>query len=307
MTYIVDPAEHSRILRAQLKEDVSRLGIKLRIVGLVPENAARPTLTYAEYADKACREVGVDFESRVLAAGDFIARIKALGSDRETDGIFVFYPVFGDERDREVRAAVPAAKDIEGMNPFWLDKLYANDRFADERRSGKAVLPCTPLAIMKLISDTRFFRDGDPLPLAGVRVSVFNRSEVVGRPLAHMLANDGAEVFSFDVDSCYQVTAGGSEKRNRDGEDPDRAGALAVSDIIITGVPDQAFRRIHRHEISPGCMCLNFASVRNFSEDVIGHCAVYVPRVGPMTVTMVIRNALRLAINRGRAAPGSGR
>jgi len=64
------------------------------------------------------------------------------------------------------------------------------------RHDRSALLPCTPLAVLKLLDAAGASRPGSPRPLAGVRACVFNRSEVVGRPLASMMANDGAEVVS---------------------------------------------------------------------------------------------------------------
>jgi methylenetetrahydrofolate dehydrogenase (NAD+) len=67
----------------------------------------------------------------------------------------------------------------------------------DEAQTQKCVLPCTPLAVVKALEHLHAY---DPsLPegnrLRGKKVTVINRSEVVGRPLAAMLANDGAQVW----------------------------------------------------------------------------------------------------------------
>jgi hypothetical protein len=44
--------------------------------------------------------------------------------------------------------------------------------------------------------------------MEGKIVTVINRSEIVGRPLAAMLANDGAEVYSVDINSIYRLSGG---------------------------------------------------------------------------------------------------
>lgn len=69
-------------------------------------------------------------------------------------------------------------------------------RYVDDAQTQKCVLPCTPLAVVKALEHLHAY---DPsLPegnrLRGKKVTVINRSEVVGRPLAAMLANDGAQV-----------------------------------------------------------------------------------------------------------------
>jgi methylenetetrahydrofolate dehydrogenase (NADP+)/methenyltetrahydrofolate cyclohydrolase len=104
-----------------------------------------------------------------------------------------------------------------------------------------------------------------------------------------MLANDGAEVYSFDEAGCQRVVMGSVMNASTT-----RAEALSQSDIVITGVPDAKFPLIEGQEIKESAHCINFSSVKNFAESAKQKCAVYIPRVGPMTVTMVMRNTLRL-------------
>jgi methylenetetrahydrofolate dehydrogenase (NADP+)/methenyltetrahydrofolate cyclohydrolase len=110
-----------------------------------------------------------------------------------------------------------------------------------------------------------------------------------------MMANDGAEVWSFDVDGVRLFRAGPHGRAHEVTETShDRAAALAEADIVVTGVPSRDFPLIRASEIREGAVCLNFSTLRNFDEDVIEKASVFVPRVGPMTVTMALRNTLRL-------------
>jgi methylenetetrahydrofolate dehydrogenase (NADP+)/methenyltetrahydrofolate cyclohydrolase len=79
--------------------------------------------------------------------------------------------------------------------------------------------------------------------------------------------------------------------------DIDRARALAQADVIVTGVPSRAFPLVRGEEIKDGSVCLNFSTLKNFDESVLGKARAFVPRVGPMTVTMAVRNAVRLRRN----------
>jgi len=127
---------------------------------------------------------------------------------------------------------------------------------------------------------------------------VFNRSEVVGRPLASMLANDGASVTSFDIDGPQLFVPGhGDAPHSVQETDVDRATALAAADIVITGVPSRSFQRIAASEIADNAICVNFSTFANFEPDVREKASAFVPRVGPMTVTMALRNTLRLYQN----------
>jgi methylenetetrahydrofolate dehydrogenase (NADP+)/methenyltetrahydrofolate cyclohydrolase len=123
-------------------------------------------------------------------------------------------------------------------------------------------------------------------------VTIFNRSEVNGRPLAVMMSNDGARVYSFDINGPllfenakpYEVKITRKE-------------ALARSDIVITGVPHKSFDKIRSEEIRPGTVCVNFSTWPNFADDISEHTDIYIPKVGPMTVAMCMRNTLRLYRN----------
>lgn len=114
----------------------------------------------------------------------------------------------------------------------------------------KAVLPCTPLAIVKTLEHCQVY---NPLRPYGSRafgrtITVVNRSEVVGRPLAALLANDGARVFSVDLDGVQEFT----RKKVVEGEEGKKSNfhpyhvikkcdmsleqCLAASDVVIGGV-----------------------------------------------------------------------
>ena len=74
----------------------------------------------------------------------------------------------------------------------------------------KSLLPCTPLAIVKLMEHLKVYDEALPIGdrMQGKSVVVINRSEIVGRPLAAMLANDGADVYSVDLNGVYLMRRG---------------------------------------------------------------------------------------------------
>jgi hypothetical protein len=74
----------------------------------------------------------------------------------------------------------------------------------------KSLLPCTPLAIVKLMEHLKVYDEALPIGdrMKGRSVVVINRSEIVGRPLAAMLANDGADVYSVDLNGVYLMRRG---------------------------------------------------------------------------------------------------
>lgn len=87
--------------------------------------------------------------------------------------------------------------------------------FLDEQMTQKSLLPCTPLAVLKILDYLRVYNSILPYGnrLFGRSITVINRSETVGRPLAALLANDGACVYSVDVTGVQQFTRGAGIKR----------------------------------------------------------------------------------------------
>ena len=292
MTITIDPAQVAARYREEIRGQLAATSEPLRLVGILGGDHA-PSKTYASYAERACAELGIEFELRSCERLRAEAVIREANADPRVDGMMVYYPIFGGEHDVYLRDLVEPAKDVEGMHSCWVRLLYENRRFLDDGKTRKAILPCTPLAILKLVDAA------GSVPFAGRTVTIFNRSEVVGRPLASMMAHDGARVYSFDVDGPLRfeppARPDGAYSLHETGVT--RAQALAESEIVITGVPSKRFELVSAAELRPGSLCINFSTYKNFSEDILGKAATFIPRVGPMTVLMVIRNALRLRDN----------
>jgi len=291
VAHIIDPSEVAKEFRRVVRERVASLGRPLKLVGFLAAETG-PSKTYADYTRLGCEDVGIGFELRHAGKLEIEAAIEAANADKAVAGIIVYYPIFGTEHDRYINDLVAPEKDIEGLNSYWARKLYHNQRYVDPTRTKKAILPCTPLAIVKLIEMAGAMHAGPEGPLSGKTIAVFNRSEVVGRPLASMLANDGAEVYSFDIDGPLLF-----KKQHVVDTSATRAEALARADIVITGVPSRSFPLVTPHEIRPGALCINFSTLRNFAPDIESQAGTFIPRVGPMTVAMALRNTLRLFDN----------
>ena len=168
--------------------------------------------------------------------------------------------------------------------------------------------------------------------LKGKTVTVVNRSEVVGRPLAALLANDGARVLSVDIDSILEF----SKRREDEPESNELSGlpksrkvveahkenssvrlrsshlvracvyndsesCIRESDVVIGGVPAASFK-IPTAWIKENAVCINFSSEKNFESDVRSRASAYLPTVGKITVSMLQRNLLRLVEYKETAA-----
>lgn len=275
--------------RAEIKNEIRLLDMKLKVVGLLTGDYG-PSHTYAEYTRNACEEIGIGYELRHVPRIEMEQAILDANNDPTIHGIMVYYPIFANEQDRFLKDLVDYRKDIEGLNTHWIHKMYQNERTIDGgREEGKAVVPCTSLAVLKVLEANGAYGSSGLRPAAGKTVTIFNRSEVVGRPLAVMMSNDGARVYSFDEHGPLLYVDGQAQE-----SDISRAEALGTSDVVITGVPSNQFEKVRYEELAPHAVCLNFATVKNFTPEAEEQAALFIPRVGPVTVAMCMRNTLRL-------------
>jgi methylenetetrahydrofolate dehydrogenase (NAD+) len=188
--------------------------------------------------------------------------------------------------------------------------MYQNIRFLDPPANTlKSILPCTPLAVVKVLEYLRIYNSILPYGnrLFGRTITVINRSEVVGRPLAALLANDGASVYSVDLDGVQQFTRGqGLKKRHHDVHEKPGWGlkdCLPLSDVVISGVPGDRYK-VPIEFVRDGAVCINFSSDKNFAgEQVKEKASIYVPAIGKVTIAVLLRNLLRLVQNQSKPSP----
>ena len=109
---------------------------------------------------------------------------------------------------------------------------------------------------------------------------------MVGRPLAALLANDGARVFSIDVNNIVEYTR---RKTNEDGSRPPAwhpnhvtqncklslQQCLEISDVVVSGVPSSSYK-VQTNQLKDGVIAVNFASGKNFQEDIKDKVSVFV-------------------------------
>ena len=265
---------------------------------------------YARWTQKTSESLGIRYELRKFEDKDLLEEniIEANGDDN-VDGIMIYFPVFGNAQDQYLQQIVNKEKDVEGLNHVYYQNLYHNIRYLDENKTLKSILPCTPLAIVKILEYLKIYNpllpDGNQM--YGKKCVVINRSEIVGRPLAALLANDGAIVYSVDVNNIQKFTRGESLKLIKhqvedlgDYSDDLLKNVCKDADIIITGVPSESYK-FPTEYIREGAICINFSSFKNFAEDVKTKASLYVPMTGKVTIAMLLRNMLRLVDNRQKS------
>jgi len=126
--------------------------------------------------------------------------------------------------------------------------------------------------------------------MCGKNVTVINRSEIVGRPLAAMMANDGADVYSVDLSGVFLM------KRGKIVDVAESQEAIVrKSSLIITGVPTKDYK-LPTEWVQPGTVVINVSHFKNVDEEALLKVpgVKYVPLVGKVTVGMLERNLIRL-------------
>lgn len=337
--------------RDEVKNSLKSFSRPPKLVGILSTSSA-PSRSYAQFTKKQCDELGVEFVLKTTGAaispdlgeGEGVEEaIIEANEDDSVDGIMVYYPIFGVQQDHYLQQVVSPIKDVEGLNVKFHYNLYHNIRFiepasllsaiyqqsassagaphvSDEPPPGhvKSILPCTPLAIVKCLEHlgvyNKILKYGDRA--YGKTITVINRSEVVGRPLAALLSNDGARVFSVDIDSIQEYTKRPSSPPESASSKSEATNAnaqrrryhphhvvhpctktlqecLALSDVVISAVPNASYK-VPTALLKDGCVCVNVASEKNFEKDVREKASIYVPAVGKVTILMLLRNLLRL-------------
>lgn len=273
------------------------------LVGLLANKdpAARK---YAEWTGKACRADGLRYELRTLDDPiEVEAALIDANDDPRVHGIIVYYPIFGQEesfsgasQDDYLRDSVSHKCDVEGLCHLYRTNLYRNVRYLDyPANNHKCLLPCTALSVVKIIEACPGCYDWTkPVgrKLEGKTVTVINRSEIVGRPLAAMLANDGADVYSVDLNSIYMFREG---RLHPCGDDETPESCVRKSSIVVTGVPTKNYK-LPTEWVNPNTTVVNVSSFKNVDEEALLKIpgVVYVPLVGKVTVAMLERNLMRL-------------
>lgn len=257
---------------------------------------------YADWTGKTVKELGFEFELRTVDKEELEDAVIYANGDDDVDGIMVYFPVFGDRQDQYLQQVVAPEKDVEGLSHIYIQNMYHNIRFLDKAETQKSILPCTPLAMVKILEYLGVYNQLIPYGnrLYGKTVTIVNRSEIVGRPLAALLANDGATVYSVDVTCTQKYTRGQGLKFKRhqvaDVETTLEEAALH-SDVVITGVPSSNYKFPVEY-LKDGTVCINFSSAKNFDVTVKEHASLYVPTIGKVTIAMLLRNLLRLIENK---------
>ena len=258
-------------IRAEVAEEVRDLG-GLKLVTVQVGDDPGSTI-YLRRKHEAAQEAGIESDDRKLpeetSEKDLLALLAELDADEDVDGILVQLPLPEQIDEARVIRAIEPVKDVDGFHPFNAGQLYLGR---------PTLVPATPLGIMAMLAEHR-------IPLEGAEAVVVGRSDIVGKPIAHLLLQANATVqicHSRTVDlprhtleADVLVVAVGSPEVVT--QDMVKVGA-AVVDVGINRTPEGIVG-----DVAPAA-----AEVAAFLTPVPGG-------VGPMTIAMLLRNTVKAA------------
>ena len=278
---ILDGKKLAKELRAELAEDV---------IEFIQNNAVVPCLAavlvgddpasevYVRNKRRACETAGIESQLHRLPSGasadDLLQLVAKLNKDREVHGILVQSPLPPQIDPARVVQAVNPAKDVDAFHPENVGRLVqGRPRF----------LPCTPHGIQELL-----VRNG--IEIAGQHVVVIGRSDIVGRPLAIMLAQKGPGG-DATVTVCHSRTR-------------DLPAVARLADILVVAIGRAKF--VTADMVKPGATVVDVGINRTDAglvgdvdfdavREVAGAITPVPGGVGPLTIAMLLRNTLAAA------------
>jgi len=275
MANIIDGKAFSESLRAEIKQEVSELkdqtgktpGLAVILVGEDPASEV-----YVRNKNKQTAEAGMaSFEFKMpdrVSQEALIEKIHELNADENVHGILVQLPLPSHIDEDAIIQNIDPDKDVDGFHLSNVGKLSTG---------AEGIVPCTPLGSMMMLKDHL----GD---LSGKKAIVVGRSNIVGKPMAALLLKE----------SCT-VTIAHSRTHDLPGE-------CRQADIVIAAVGRPEM--VKGDWIKPGAAVIDVGVTEvdgklvgdvDF-EGVKGIARLITPSrrgIGPMTITMLLRNTLR--------------
>lgn len=274
----IDGLEVSKSVKERVKkavEELKKQGIQPCLATiLVGKNPA--SATYVRNKHKACEEVGIltndHNPSESVSQNELNELIDSLNKDSKVHGILIQLPLPNQLDEFTTISRISPIKDVDGLTPYNIGLLSMK----------KAILKaCTPSGIMEMF-------DYYGIEIEGKNVAIINRSNLIGKPLYHMLLEKNATVIT-----CHSKTKNLKE-------------ILQMVDIIISGVGDRSKFTLSPDMIKEGAVVIDVAISKidgklkgdTDYEKIIEKASYVTPvpgGVGPMTVSMLLRNTVTAA------------
>lgn len=279
---VIYGSELAEQLRIEMKKEVTTLkekGIhpKLTVILVGDDPASK---SYVSGKQKAFDFVGMTSDLILLpestSEDELVQMITKLNNDETVNGILVQLPLPDQINEQKIIEAIDPNKDVDGFHPINIGKMLTNQ---------ETFLPCTPYGILTMLKSKN-------IEISGKNAVVIGRSNIVGKPVGQLLLNEHAT-----VTYCHSRTK-------------DMENYIKNADILIVAVGKAHF--LTGEAIKPGATVIDVGVNRLPNGTLTGDVdfetakekAAYitpVPKgVGPMTITMLLKNTIQAAKNQSK-------
>lgn len=273
-----------KVFAAKLKEEAGKKAQELKAkygitpglaVIIVGENPA--SQVYVRNKHKACTELGFYSEGVELPATttreELLAEIQRLNNDEKIHGILVQLPLPKELQpyESEVLEAINPLKDVDGFHPVNVGRLVTGQ---------KALVPCTPHGCLRMLELAE-------IPVEGANAVIIGRSNIVGKPMLHLLLGKNAT-----VTICHSKTKNLAEITRQ-------------ADILVAAVGKAGF--VTADMVKPGAAVIDVGINRIAPKKLVGDvdfeavkevagAITPVPGgVGLLTIAMLMQNTVEAA------------
>ena len=274
MFKIIDGKEVAASVRESIKKEVEVLekdgkktGLAVIIVGNNPASRV-----YVNNKKKGCAEVGMESFEYALpeetTTDELLELVEKLNNDTAVDGILCQLPLPSQIDEKRVLNAIAPNKDVDAFHPVNTGHIMIGDH---------SFLPCTPAGIMEML---KYYN----ISVEGKECVVIGRSNIVGKPMAMLLLGQNGT-----VTICHSRTKNLKEVTRR-------------ADILVAAVGKAYF--VTEDMVKDGAVVIDVGMNRNAEGKLCGDvdfdkvkdkCSFITPvpgGVGPMTITMLLKNTL---------------
>ena len=240
MAIRIEGKELAKKIRQNLKiecEELKKQGIKPKLaVIMVGDNPA--SKVYVKNKNKACFEIGIDFEEYLLekqtTQKELNDLIKKLNETKEVNGILLQSPLPEHLDINQAFKAISYRKDVDGFTPSSVGKLVMG---------GDTFISCTPYGVMKMFEEYN-------IDLTGKNVVIIGRSNIVGKPLSQCCLAQNAT-----VTICHSRTKDLKEHTKR-------------ADILIAAIGKAKF--VTKDMVKEGAVVIDVGINRNEEGKIVG-------------------------------------
>jgi methylenetetrahydrofolate dehydrogenase (NADP+)/methenyltetrahydrofolate cyclohydrolase len=277
----------AHIIDGKLVSTETRENIKLKVEEFYKRNGYHPSLevivvgnnpastVYVNNKEKACKEVGIysviTHYPEDITEQELLDHIYWLNNSNLIDGILVQLPLPKHISEKKIASTISPLKDVDAFHPENVGKIFLGNY---------DFLPCTPAGIIRLL---KYYK----VEISGKRCVVIGRSNIVGKPMAHLLLERNGT-----VTVCHSKT-------------PNLAEITKQADILIVAVGKPNF--VTADMVKPDAVVIDVGINRDENGKLVGdvdfnsvsEVASYITPVpggvGLMTVAMLLENTLKAA------------